>query len=334
MIEFGSGSGRPIIKILKESGFKGFIEGYELCGKASQIAQQLIKRDKLAKRYTVKNTCFFKSNPNQARAHKSFLIANPPYLPASDGKLNLPNLYGGEDGSTITRRLLSQNFDNVMVLLSSYSNPKAIIRFAEGQKYVITDYFITLLPFGNYTLQPKVLKTIDRLKKRKKAFVFKNTYLLAGAFFQKVTRKNLRQNQLENRSEDLIRLLSSMGKSVAPQLEKKTDLSDWSLNNITKILLTIKDIAESQYRFRSFSLQDFLHLFFERAGRLPPDHIQCYFSYEKMVVITHGWIESVVDISTLFNRSTELSDDELKAAAGGGNNIKNHPHNEGFSKKG
>ena len=48
----------------------------------------------------VHNGCFFE---NAAAADATWLIANPPYIPAVDDDILMPALHGGEDGATLTR---------------------------------------------------------------------------------------------------------------------------------------------------------------------------------------------------------------------------------------
>ena len=46
------------------------------------------------------NSCFFKG---AASMDATWLIANPPYIPAEDDSILMPALHGGEDGANLTR---------------------------------------------------------------------------------------------------------------------------------------------------------------------------------------------------------------------------------------
>lgn len=181
IIEFGAGDGSPVINCLLKTQFDGFIQGYELNSAACKLAQSRIEQYQLKHKYLIHNTCFFTTSPSDAR----YLIANPPYLPAPDDKLYMPSLHGGTDGATITKRLLSVGCENVLLMISAYSNPVETIDYAIAQGYQVIDFMISPLKFGYYSCEPKVRKTIAELRENYKAFYSQNIYFLAGALFKK-----------------------------------------------------------------------------------------------------------------------------------------------------
>lgn len=180
IIEFGSGDGSPVINCLTKNKFYGTIQGYELNEVACKIAQTRIEQYRLKNKYIIHNECFFK-DPSGA----SYLIANPPYLPAPDDDIYMPSLHGGEDGSTITKTLLAMGCENVMLLISAYSNPVETVDYAISQGYQIIDFMISPLKFGYYSSEPKVKNTISELRKNSQAFYSQNVYFLAGVLFKK-----------------------------------------------------------------------------------------------------------------------------------------------------
>lgn len=182
VIEFGAGDGSPVISSLLKTKFQGSIHGYELGAAACEVARSRIKQCQLTDRYTVHNQCFFEGTKSKFADH---LIANPPYLPAPDDRICMPALHGGTDGATITNRLLSVGCDNVMLMISAYSNPVETIRHALAEGYWVADFMVTPLRFGYYSSEPKVKSWIAELRKQKKAFYSKNIYFLAGVLFQK-----------------------------------------------------------------------------------------------------------------------------------------------------
>lgn len=181
VIEFGAGDGSPVISGLLKSQFDGFIQGYELNSAACELGRSRIEHYQLEAQYTIHNKCFFKNFASNA----SYLIANPPYLPAPDDNLYMPSLHGGEDGAAITKRLLSLGCENVMLMISAYSNPVETIDYAIDQDYHVVDFMIAPLKFGYYSCEPKVKKAITELRKNSKAFYSQNIYFLAGVLFQK-----------------------------------------------------------------------------------------------------------------------------------------------------
>ncbi len=182
VIEFGAGDGSPVISGLLKTQFQGSIHGYELGAAACEVAWSRIKQYQLTGKYTVHHQCFFegaKSTP------ANYLIANPPYLPAPDDRICMPALHGGTDGATITNRLLSVGCNNVMLMISAYSNPVETIHHALNQGYRVADFMVTPLQFGYYSSEPKVKHWIAELRRQKKAFYSSNIYFLAGVLFQK-----------------------------------------------------------------------------------------------------------------------------------------------------
>ena len=181
IIEFGSGDGSPVINALMRSQFNGAIHGYELNPSAYQVARARAAQCELDQKYIVHNRSFFDADAPNADC----LIANPPYLPAPDNNICMPLLHGGSDGATITNKLLTLDCPNVMVLISSYSNPVETIEHGLDHGYAVADFMLTPLQFGYYSSEPKVLNTIRELREKNMAFYSKNIYLLAGVLFKK-----------------------------------------------------------------------------------------------------------------------------------------------------
>ena len=179
--EFGTGDGSPVINCLLKTKFNGFIQGFELNSAACEVAKSRIEQYKLKNKYSVHNKCFFKYHP----ANASYLISNPPYLPAPDDDLYMPSLHGGKDGATITKRLLTLDFDNVLLMVSAYSNPVETVEHAIANGYHVADFMISPLKFGYYSCEPKVRKTIARLREERKAFYSESIYFLSGVLFKK-----------------------------------------------------------------------------------------------------------------------------------------------------
>lgn len=186
IIEFGTGDGSPVINALLKTHFQGSIHGYELNPSACKAAQVKINQYHLQKHYLIHNKCFFSASPSQAKV----LIANPPYLPAPDNQLYMPSLHGGSDGATITNQLLEIGCENVMLMISAYSNPVGTINHALNLGYKVIDFTIAPLQFGYYSSEPKVQNAIAILRQQQKAFYSQNIYFLAGVLFQKATPNN------------------------------------------------------------------------------------------------------------------------------------------------
>lgn len=103
----------------------------------------------------------------------------------------MPALHGGEDGSALTRDLLSAGFGSAMLLLSGYSNPAAVLDHAHKCGYVVADFLVQPLPFGEYTSQDVVTAHLRRMRAAGTAF-WRNGgagrrpyYFLAGVLFER-----------------------------------------------------------------------------------------------------------------------------------------------------
>ncbi|MEB3338701.1 MAG: SAM-dependent methyltransferase [Leptolyngbyaceae bacterium] len=180
VVEFGTGDGSPIINSLIRTPFEGVIHGYELNTSAYHVANSRIQACQLSHKYVIHNQSFFDSAKPQA----DYLIANPPYLPAPDPDILMPLLHGGSDGATVTKQLLSLGYNNIFLMISSYSNPVETIQHANAQGYWVSEFMILPMKFGCYSSEPKVKNTIIELRKCNKAFYSSNLYLLAGVLFK------------------------------------------------------------------------------------------------------------------------------------------------------
>lgn len=181
IIEFGSGDGTPVIKSLLRAPFSGVMHGFELNHLAAKAANAKIKEYGLAEKYTIHNRSFFDSLRPQAK----YLVSNPPYLPALDNQLYQPLLHGGLDGTAVTKKLLSLDYENVLVMVSSYSHPEGLVDYAITKGYYTANFIVSPLKFGYYSSEPKVMNRIRDMQQKNMAFCSENIYLLAGVLFTK-----------------------------------------------------------------------------------------------------------------------------------------------------
>lgn len=200
IVEFGSGDGCPILKALLRTDFEGVIHGFEISQAACEVAKAKIKEHRLNDYYVIHNKCLFES----AQVEADCLISNPPYLPALDNNLYQPLLHGGTDGITITKKLISLGYDNVMVMAASYSNPEGLIDYAIAKGYCVSDFLIAPLSFGYYSSEPKVRERIAELRQQNQAFYSDNLYLLAGVLFTQ------RAEAESDRTAELVQLMTAL----------------------------------------------------------------------------------------------------------------------------
>ncbi len=183
IIEFGSGTGHPILSAILNSGFTGIVHGYEINPEAASAAQQLISSYGLARQYIIHAESFFSARDVPQADH---LIANPPYIPADNAAdLLLPALRGGSEGNTVSKRLLSAGYPHVCLEISSYSNPAALLQHAQSLGYSLTRFSITELPLGMYSRQPVVMNRIRHMQQDGRAFLSGDHYSVGSAFLTK-----------------------------------------------------------------------------------------------------------------------------------------------------
>lgn len=200
LIEFGSGDGSPVINSLLRTRFDGLIHGFEINSSAWKVANSTIEEYNLGDKYVIHNQSFFDSS----RPKAEYLISNPPYLPAPDNDIYMPPLHGGVDGSTLTKKLLSLGYDNVLLMISSFSDPEGTINLAIEKGYSVSDFVVVPLPFGYYSSEPKVRNTITELRKNNKAFYSDKIYFLAGVLFKK------QQDSSKDLSTELVQVMTAL----------------------------------------------------------------------------------------------------------------------------
>jgi len=181
VIEFGCGDGTPVIHSLTRNHFPGVVHGYELNTSACFVAKTRVEKYQLESQYIIHNESFF----DAVKPKAEYLIANPPYLPSPDDDICMPALRGGNDGSGITCQLLMLDIPNVLLMISSYSNPVDTINQAIANGYYVADFMVSPLQFGYYSSEPKVKETIQQLQRDRRAFFSDNIYFLSGVLFRK-----------------------------------------------------------------------------------------------------------------------------------------------------
>ncbi|KAL6753524.1 hypothetical protein V8C86DRAFT_3028720 [Haematococcus lacustris] len=232
VVEFGAGDGSPVIDALLKVGkqFRGRVHGFELNPMAANLARQRCNMLGLNNVYKVHHSCFFKGAESLKR-DSAWLVANPPYIPAPDNKILMPELHGGVDGATLTNELLGLGYPNAMLLVSSYSNPLGTLNHARSLGYIVSDFMVCPLQFGYYSSEPKVKNWIREMKTRGEAFFSERRttatsgdsdgtgsnatgwYLLAGVLFQKLpahSAADLQAARELDATDELIRVLTAL----------------------------------------------------------------------------------------------------------------------------
>lgn len=184
IVEFGSGNGLSVARALKRARFTGSVRGIELETEAYQAAQASVKSEDVGNVYEVGQGDFFEVG---ARGEERCAIGNPPYLPAEASEIRIPGLWGGADGSDCLRRLLDMDFELLMSVISSISNPAAVLAYGRDRGYVVSDWVARPLTFGVYSREPVVWERIQALRADHKAFFLSDEYMIAGATWVRPT---------------------------------------------------------------------------------------------------------------------------------------------------
>jgi hypothetical protein len=183
IVELGVGTGETIAELLRYHDFTGKIRGYEIDRASYDYARRLVEEHAVADRYMVINDNFFEAV--QGSVFGGCAISNPPFLPAHDRSIRMPELWGGTDGSSVTKRIVECGFEHIVLLVSSFSNPLSIISHASSCGYRVLDFAVRTMRFGTYSSEPKVRARIAELSSQRKAFVSADRYCVAGVAWVK-----------------------------------------------------------------------------------------------------------------------------------------------------
>jgi methylase of polypeptide subunit release factors len=198
--ELGSGDARAIAHVVRAvPGLR--VHGTDISAASVERARQTIAGLGVADRYTVEHGDFFTWAASADGARTSTVIANPPYIPAPDGDLLMPELWGGWYGNELSRRLLGAGFDHVLIALPSYSDPAATVAAAQAVGYRTANFLAMGLEFGAYSREPKVQEHIARLVAEGRGWAGDDEYVVAVAL---LTRSPL---VTRDRTAELLRAL-------------------------------------------------------------------------------------------------------------------------------
>jgi methylase of polypeptide subunit release factors len=217
VVELGVGTGETIVELLKCHNFTGKINGYEIDQASYEYAQNVILAHSVADRYMVINENFFTAV--RSAVVGGCVISNPPYLPAYERPAQMPHLWGGSDGSQVTKQIVECGFERLILLVSSFSNPLSIIEHAMSHGYKVLDFTVRTMRFGSYSSEPEVCERIAQLSNQCAAFVSADRYCVAGVAWVK-------NPGTDDLSGALARALTSLGSGPEPAPAQAVLLGD------------------------------------------------------------------------------------------------------------
>ena len=180
VVELGTGDATAIAEVV--AGLPELrVRSFDISAPSVETARANIAARGLADRYTVELGDFFDSADSSGGPTVSTVISNPPYIPAPDRDILMPELWGGLRGNDLLLQLLKAGYDNVIVAVASYADPGETLRTAADLGYRVANFLAMGLDFGPYSSEPKVRAHIRRLCAEGRGWADENGYLVAVA---------------------------------------------------------------------------------------------------------------------------------------------------------
>ncbi|MGY2066251.1 methylase [Blastococcus sp. SYSU DS0619] len=180
--ELGTGDATAIADVVQAlPGLR--VHSYDISAPSVEQARANIAERGLADRYTVELGDFFDQADSAGGQQASTVISNPPYIPAPDREILMPELWGGVHGNDLVLQLLKAGYTNVISAVASYSDPVATVRTAEELGYRVVNFLAMGLDFGPYSNEPKVREHIRRLCADGHGWAGEDGYMVAVVLF-------------------------------------------------------------------------------------------------------------------------------------------------------
>jgi methylase of polypeptide subunit release factors len=159
------------------------VRSFDISATSVEAARANIAERGVADRYTVELGDFFDQADSVGGQPVSTVISNPPYIPAPDRDILMPELWGGEYGNDLMLQLLKAGYDNVIAAVASYSDPGSTIATASDVGYRVANFLAMGLDYGAYSSEPKVREHIRRLCAAGRGWAEEDGYMVAVALF-------------------------------------------------------------------------------------------------------------------------------------------------------
>ena len=182
VVELGTGDATAISEVLRALPDLR-VQGFDISASSVEAARANIAALGVADRYTVEFGDFFDQADSAGGQQASTVISNPPYIPALDRDILMPELWGGLRGNDLVLQLLKAGYQHVICAVASYSDPEETVRIAEGLGYRVVNFVATALDYGPYSSEPKVREHIRTLCAEGHGWAGEDGYLVAVALF-------------------------------------------------------------------------------------------------------------------------------------------------------
>lgn len=182
VVELGTGDATAISGVVASlPGLR--VRSFDISATSVEAARANIAQRGLGDRYVVELGDFFDQADAAGGPPVSTVISNPPYIPAPDRDILMPELWGGVRGNDLVLQLLKSGYENVIAAVASYSDPAESIRTAADLGYRVANFLAMGLDYGRYSSEPKVREHIRTLCAEGHGWSGDTDYMVAVALF-------------------------------------------------------------------------------------------------------------------------------------------------------
>jgi methylase of polypeptide subunit release factors len=182
VVELGTGDATVISDVVRSLPDLR-VRSFDISASSVNTAHANISARGVADRYTVELGDFFDQADSAGAPEVTTVISNPPYIPAPDRNILMPELWGGVHGNDLVLQLLKAGYENVVTAVASYSDPEATVRTAGDLGYRVANFLAMGLDYGRYSSEPKVRDHIRRLCAEGRGWASDDGYMVAVALF-------------------------------------------------------------------------------------------------------------------------------------------------------
>jgi methylase of polypeptide subunit release factors len=184
VVELGTGDATAVADVV--AGIPDLrVRSYDISAASVERARENIAARGVADRYTVELGDFFDQADAAGGPVSRTAIANPPYIPAPDRDILMPELWGGPYGNDLLLQLFKAGYDHVVAAVASYSDPATTVSTAADLGYRVVNFLAMALDFGPYSNEPKVRDQIRRICAEGRGWAGEDGYMVAVALFTK-----------------------------------------------------------------------------------------------------------------------------------------------------
>jgi predicted RNA methylase len=182
VVELGTGDATAIADVVRSLPALR-VRGFDISAPSVEAARANIAVRGVADRYTVELGDFFDQADSAGGPEVTTVISNPPYIPAPDRDILMPELWGGVHGNDLVLQLLKAGYENVVTAVASNSDPETTVRTAGDLGYRVANFLAMGLDYGRYSSEPKVRDHIRRLCDAGHGWAGEDEYMVAVALF-------------------------------------------------------------------------------------------------------------------------------------------------------